>query len=281
MQLDTAGNIYIAGDFKGSIDLDPGASATSLSSTNSSQDFFLAKYNKNGSYTWGHAFGGQGVDNVSALDLDASNSVYVTGSIDGAIDMDPGTATHTVNNAAISSYIAKFDKDGNYGWAKCIEGTNSSNGGRALKLDNSGNVVVAGYFSNSADFDPGLGSYNLSSQSSADLYFAKYSSAGVLAGAAGIGGTGSTADMNQSATNLSLDATGNLYLTGAFKGTVDFDPGAGTANFSSTTNSDYNIFMARYSRTSLVTALTKINKVTPALRFYPNPFMSKRVCLYN
>ncbi|MBK8846298.1 MAG: SBBP repeat-containing protein [Bacteroidetes bacterium] len=57
--------------------------------------------------------------------------------------------------------------------------------------------------------------------------------------AKGIGGTGG--DLSYS---IAVDKTGNIYTTGTFSGTVDFDPGVGVFNLTSTGSSD--IFISKY-----------------------------------
>mgnify|MGYP003349591343 FL=1 len=48
-------------------------------------------------------------------------------------------------------------------WAKSM-GSNNVDVSRVVAVDGSGNVYTVGYFQNSADFDPGLGAFNLTSQ---------------------------------------------------------------------------------------------------------------------
>jgi hypothetical protein len=109
-----------------------------------------------------------------------------------------------------------------------------------IKIDASGNRYVVGNFSATADFDPSAGTANLTSAGGSDIFIAKYNSSGDYVWAKRIGGTG--ADQGNS---LTLDGSGNVFLTGYFAGTVDFDPSASTANLISAGGND--IFIAKYN----------------------------------
>jgi len=89
------------------------------------------------------------------------------------------------------------------------------------------NILVAGQFTGSADFDPSAGTAKLSSAGSTDAFVAKFNSGGNYTWARRIGG--SKADR---ATVVTADSSGNIYATGQFAGTADFDPGSGAANLS-------------------------------------------------
>ena len=65
----------------------------------------------------------------------------------------------------------------NYQWAKSIGGT-STDIGRSIALNDTGNVYVTGSFNGTVDFDPGPGTANLTSAGNDDIFFAKYSSSG-------------------------------------------------------------------------------------------------------
>ena len=106
-------------------------------------------------------------------------------------------------------------------WAKSM-GSNNVDVSRAVAVDGSGNVYTVGYFQNSADFDPGLGAFNLTSQGGNDLYISKLDANGNFVWARRIGGWG-----DDYAFGLTIDNSGNLFVTGSFEGTVDFDPGPG------------------------------------------------------
>jgi ribosomal protein S11 len=80
----------------------------------------------------------------------------------------------------------------------------------------------------SGDFDPGPGTATLLSPGSNDIFIAKLDANGNYVWAKSIGGT--SFDEGQS---IAVDASGNVYVTGYFRGTVDFDPGPGTANLTS------------------------------------------------
>lgn len=119
---------------------------------------------------------------------------------------------------AVPSYAQEF------GWARQLGGA-QADVGYGVAADVAGNVYVAGYFNDVVDFDPGAGVANLTSGGDDDIFVAKFDSAGSLIWARRMGG----ADKQQ-ATDITADGVGNVYVTGWFAGTADFDPGAGVAN---------------------------------------------------
>ena len=92
-------------------------------------------------------------------------------------------------------------------------------------MDASGNVYTTGYFQGTVDFDPGAGTFNLTSAGLQDIFISKLDAAGNFVWAKQLGGT-----LNDVGYSIALDTSGNVYTTGFFRDTVDFDPGAGTFN---------------------------------------------------
>jgi phage-related tail fiber protein len=237
--VDASGNSYLTGQFTGTVDFDPGAGTQNLTSSASSADIFLAKYDASGNYIWANDMGGTGVDISYALAVDASGNSYITGQFNGTADFDPGAGTQNLISASSNDiFLAQYDASGNYVWAKKI-GSTGNDIGYALALDASGNSYITGQFAGIVDFDPGAGTQNRSSSGSNDIFVAKYDASGNYGWARKIGGTGS--DIGYA---LAVDASGNSYITGQFNGTADFDPGAGTQNLTSAGGND--IFMAQY-----------------------------------
>ena len=102
-----------------------------------------------------------------------------------------------------------------------------------LAVDGSGNIYTSGYFNSTIDVDPGPGTLNFTSAGNNDANVVKLDSSGNLAWARQFGGTGSDEGFS-----VAVDGSGNVYLTGHFSDTVDFDPGGGTLNLTSAGNTD-------------------------------------------
>jgi hypothetical protein len=113
--------------------------------------------------------------------------------------------------------------------------------GYSMVIDNSGNVITAGSFYFTVDFNPGAGTFNLSSGGDEDGFVQKLDSMGNFVWAIQLGGTSD----NDMANEVVTDAAGNVYVTGSFESTVDFDPGPGVYNL--TTNAEPEIFVVKYS----------------------------------
>src|SRR5674476_671097 len=117
-------------------------------------------------------------------------------------------------------------------WAKNMGGA-SDDYVNSIAVDASGNVYTTGYFLGTVDFDPGAGTYNLTSAGGYDIFISKLDASGNFVWAKNMGGAS-----DDRGTSIAVDASGNVYTTGSFRGTADFDPGAGTYNLTSAGSGD-------------------------------------------
>lgn len=192
-------------------------------------------------YTWANSIGNTGADVGQSIAIDGSGNVYITGSFTGIADFDPGAGTaNLTSTGATDIFVAKYTSAGAYLWAFNIGSATGSGVGNAITLDGSSNVYVTGFFMGTADFNPSGATNNLTSGGSVDIFVAKYTSGGAYLWAFKVGEAG--ADGGE---GISLDGSGNVYVTGYFQGTTDFDPGGGVVNLISTGSTD--IFVAKYT----------------------------------
>lgn len=157
---------------------------------------------------------------ASSIKTDSKGNVYTTGAFAGIVDFDPGPGVY--NLASIGSndiFISKLDAYGSFVWAKSIGGI-GSDGAASIAVDTIGNIYTCGTFQDTVDFDPGPGVFNMVSIGNA--FISKLDSNGnfILAKTIGI----------VTANSIITDASCNIYLTGGFNGTTDFDPGPGVLN---------------------------------------------------
>src|SRR5690606_15607568 len=100
-----------------------------------------------------------------------------------------------------------------------IDGTNSTRA-HSIAVGSSGNLYVLCSLKGTADFDPGSGNYFISSVGDYDMIVCKLDAVGTFQWARQIGG------INYGrGTRIAVDGSENVYLVGAFRDTVDFDPG--------------------------------------------------------
>jgi hypothetical protein len=211
--VDSSGNVYITGNFKSStIDFGGGALKNAGYS-----DIFLAKFDRNGNHKWSKRFGGSSDDYGNSVSIDSSGNVYITGSFySSTIDFGGGALT---NAGSWDIFLAKFDSNGNHLWSKRFGGSNNDVG-TSVSVDSSGNVYITGYFySSTIDFGGGAltnaGYYN-------DIFLAKFDSNGYYKWSMRFGGSN-----NDWGTSVSVDSSGNVYITGGFKSSsINFGGGA-------------------------------------------------------
>ncbi len=234
VDIDAAGNVYTTGYFNGIVDFDPGAGTFNLNA-GSARDIFISKLDAAGNFVWalqmGGNFNGNHEDWGYDISIDAAGNIYSTGYFRGTADFDPGPGVFNLISPGGETpqvFISKLDAAGNFIWAKQLGGTLTDEG-RSVTIDAVGNVYTIGSFNGTGDFDPGAGTFNLTSSGGSDVFVSKLDAAGDFVWAKKLGGT--VIDIGY---GITVDAAGNVYTTGYFQGTADFDPGAGTFNLSST-----------------------------------------------
>ena len=92
----------------------------------------------------------------------------------------------------------------------------------------------AGNFTGTADFDPGPGTFFMTGSGLAEPFIAKYSAGGSLIWAKEFNSSGHIHP--NGANSLALDSLGNLYVGGAFHGTMDSDPGPAVVNLNTSSS---------------------------------------------
>jgi hypothetical protein len=238
--VDGMGNVYTTGYFMGTVDFDPGAGVVNLTSTGSN-DVYVSKFNAGGNFIWAKQLSGSGDDRGTSVVVDGSGNVYTTGYFETTVDFDPGAGVFKLTSAGYEDmFVTKLDAAGNLVWAKQVSGI-SHDGGNSVVVDGAGNVYTTGYFLGTTDFDPGAGVFKLTSGGDTDLFVSKLDANGNFVWAKGVGGTS-----GDQGTSVTVDGMGNVYITGYFEGTVDFDPDAGVVKLTSA-GQNTDIFVSKFN----------------------------------
>lgn len=239
---DASGNLLLCGFFYGTADFDPGPGTYTLASISGSlPNTYALKLDPNGNFLWAVRFGDS---NTTAKDIsnDAAGNVFITGMFSGVQDFDPGAGTFNMGTATVAGgYILKLDANGNFVFAKEMKSISTGAGttGTSIELDGLGNIITTGYFGGTVDFDPSAATYTLGASGSAnDIFIEKLDASGNFIWAHAIG-TPTASDLAYAVT---IDASNNIYSSGNFANTVDFDPGAGVTTLTATGTSDAYIW---------------------------------------
>lgn len=234
--VDAQGNIYTTGYFYDTVDFDPGVGVFNITSTGSA-DVFITKFDASGNFVWAKNLGGPQADFGLAIALDNTGNIYTTGLFVGTSDFDPNAGIFNLTSTGGDTFISKLDPSGNFVWAKKIDSPTNFNIGVSLTSDASGNVYTTGYFDGIADFDPSASIFNLTSSGNYDIFILKLDVSGNFVWAKRMGGID-----NDLGVDIKVDDSGNnIYSTGEFRNTVDFDPNGGVFNLTSSGSRDIYI----------------------------------------
>lgn len=186
IELDNSGNnIYVIGDFMDTARFKAGTAPPNALPSNGVFDVFIAKYDTAGTFIWARSFGGPAPDWGFDIAVDNSDNLIVTGSFLVFTDFDPSAGVAMINTMGGSPdiFLAKYDANGNYIWAKNA-GSNSLDEGYALDVDRQGNIFLTGVTGAAATFD----NINVGNNGANDFFIAKYDASGNALWAKNFGG---------------------------------------------------------------------------------------------
>ena len=235
--IDENDDLYIAGNFGGSPDFDPG-DGIDIRTTNGGNDIYLSKFDSSGSFQWVRTWGGISHEWLGEIACDFNGDIYIFGEFYESVDFDPGPGTdyHT-SNGSEDAFLSCFDMDGAFRWARTWGGS-ESDGAHRVTANSSGMVYAAGSFQGIVDFDPGIGEdihtaiagydSNLSRFDSSGSYYYVYT-------------------WDRLGVRPGFDEMNNLIFAGTFIGDVDLDPTEGENIFLN--DDSHDSYLSKYDPT--------------------------------
>ena len=225
MSIDASHNTYITGEVEDTVNFGSGIFLIS----SGANDIFLAKYNIGGNIVWAKRWGNTGNDKALSVVVAENGDCFITGYFSETISLG---STQISSSGGRDIFIAKINSSGNVQWAKKAGG-NGEDKGLSISLDKTGNIYVAGSFTQSASF----GSTTITNSGKNSAFVAKYNSSGSIQWAKAAGACCDTTQYR----SVFVDENSNVYVSGYFKGDANF----GSNHFTSTGSSD--IVVAKYN----------------------------------
>ena len=248
--VDEQGNVYSAGFLEGSYDFDPGPGVHIVTGTGpANYGIYISKLDANGNFVWASQIPVLLEFSQIELKVDKAGNIYLTSDTRVEADVDPGPGVYTLKLTGFrDAFVLKIDTDGNLVWAKQFGGPGDT-GPQAtmVEIDAESNVIVAGLFNNTCDFDPGPGVLNLTSSAHFQAFLVKLNNDGGLIWAKQLG-NGPEIYSGCTIIDLKCDLGGNIVATGFFSRTCDFDPGTGVYNVTSSAGGQADAFIYKLDK---------------------------------
>ncbi|WP_321421177.1 DUF3344 domain-containing protein [uncultured Methanobacterium sp.] len=214
--VDNIGNAYITGYTNGNFPIT--SDSHQITYGGGSYDAFLAKFNSNGTLIYSTYLGGTGTDYGYGIAADNNGNCYITGST-GSTNFPTTSGAYQITKASSGTgndaFVSKFNSSGVLVYSTYLGGT-STDTGRGITVDNSGNAHITGTTS-STNFPTTTGAYQSSraGSSGSDVFVTKLNPNGNgLVYSTYLGGTSS--DQGYS---IVADNAGNAYVTGTTSST--------------------------------------------------------------
>ncbi len=230
----SSGDQFMTGMFGGDTDFNPGVPVVELTGAN---DIFVLKLDSSNDFVFAKKMGGIAVDEGRSIDIDDNGFIYVHGSFISTCNFDPNGGTMNVtSNGSDDVFVVQLAPDGSLNWVKTV-GSIGTEDFMDMDVTNSGGIYITGEMANNMDANPDLAiTTTLTKLGAEDVYIIALNSNGTFNWATSYG----TADVAAYTRGYGIyaDESSNVYITGSFTGTVDFNASPSMNNITAVAGSD-------------------------------------------
>jgi hypothetical protein len=272
---DSTGNVYVSGQGgNGTViafDANEGPSFATKMVSIGSNDAFIIKYSSAGLVQWAARVGGFATEQGFGITTDSDSNVYVTGQagggfMSGGVSTDFAAynsdttkfATTITNPGSNEAFLVKYNSNGVVQWLTRVA-SSGSDIAYGVAADSSGNVYITGqggsgavltaFNSNGPSFASTIANSGIN-----DAFLVKYNTSGIVQWVTRLASSGEDA-----AYGISLDSSGNVYVTGMYSTTFTAY-NSDTSQFTTTLTSlgSTDAFLVKYNPSGFVQWLTRV-----------------------
>jgi uncharacterized repeat protein (TIGR01451 family) len=226
LAVDPSNNVLVAGTFYDSATFGNQGDPQILNGYGD-WDIFVEKLNPGGQLLWARQFGGNGYEDLINIAADPLGNIYLTGYFNDTIRIE-GVYTLNATSSSADIFLIKLNPEGQALWAHALGGPYKDEG-HSLATDDDGNVYLSGLFSDTVDFNPGAGVFELATKSDQnDMFLLKLNANGQFGWVKHMK-TGT--EPGSSIGRVLVVKNNHLYAGGYFSGKVDFNPGPAIVQF--------------------------------------------------
>jgi hypothetical protein len=239
LKIGTEGRIYIAGDYSGIIDFEPGQGQQLMFSENyrtpgpfagDNNAIFVACYETSGAYKWAVSLGGTPAWEGQPLAVDRDGNIYLAGQFTDRVDMDPGPDEYPVQSIYLEdNFLLKLTGEGEFLWARTWGG-----GGNerviGIDVDRDGRVIVVGQFTGEVKFDPSPDGRVINPPRDNTFFINTFDRDGNHLWVKIFGGEDRNSSGYQTVDAVATDSESRIYISGTSDFPFDLDPGEGAFN---------------------------------------------------